>query len=94
MSQIIDKYDDKNLQFEQDVQGYLDYAHEVRTSNTNAHASMRSFCIVPDIVAVDILTKHGLDIHDPNLDQQDYRRFKEIVKREYPKLLTNNIVKG
>jgi hypothetical protein len=95
MSQIIDKYNGEGFQFEQDIQGYLDYAHKTRVANQGvAGVNMRSFCIVPDIVAVDILTKYGLDIHDPEMDQQGFTKFKEIVKREYPRLLTNNIVKG
>ena len=95
MSKIIDKYNDNSFRFEEDIQGYLDYAHVVRRDSINKTSqTMRSFCVVPDIIAVDILTKFGININNPELDQQDLNKFKSIVKKHYPKLLTGSITSG
>ena len=44
---------------------------------------------IPDVVAIDILTKHGLDVHDPMFmhDRDKLTKLKYIVRTEYPHLL-------
>ena len=44
---------------------------------------------IPDLVAMDILMKHGLDVHDPTFmsDGHKVQKLKYIVKTEYPYLL-------
>jgi len=88
---------EKNFRLEQDVSAYKDYAAESRLQDEHAHSKRqyRSFAIIPDIVAIDILAKYGIDIHDP-LTMKDtalMKRYKNIVMSEYPHLLTSNIKK-
>ena len=51
----------------------------------------RKLATVPDIVAMKILTDHGLDLHDPNFssDPNNFTRLKKILMSEYRDLLVN-----
>ena len=40
-----------------------------------------------DSIALDIMTKHHINIHDKNIQQEDMRKFKRIIKTEYPHLM-------
>ena len=44
---------------------------------------------IPDIVAIEILNNHGLDIHDPLFmhDRDKMNKLKYLVRTEYPHLL-------
>jgi len=94
MSKIIDKYDDGGLVLEQDATAYLDYAKSVRSAGVDRKANYRSFAIIPDIVAVDIFTRFGVDINNPENTHVELNKFKKIIKEHYPLLLTTNINKG
>jgi len=89
--------DNPNFQLEQDVEHYRKYAEESRKMDELAPSKRqyRSFCIIPDIVAVDIMVKYGIDIHAPEFmsDTAQVQRVKKIVMSEYPHLLTSNITK-
>ena len=89
------KESDKDFRLEQDIQAYKDFAAESREANDyfNGGKKYRSFAIIPDIVAIDILTKYGIDIHHDGFMSNPalIRRVKEIIKTEYPALLTSNI---
>ena len=78
----------------QNVQEYLDYAQDMRTARNNANkTTMRSFAIIPDIVAIDIMTKYGIDVHSPEFLKYPAQvtKFKKIIQQDYPKLLTGGI---
>ena len=89
--------DDTNFVLDQNIEAYREYAKEQRTLDESAKATRqyRSFAIIPDIVAIDILTKYGIDIHAPDFMHQPelVKKFKNIVMSEYPDLLTSNIKK-
>jgi len=89
------KESDKDFRLEQDIQAYKDFAAESREANDyfGGGKRYRSFAIIPDIVAIDILTKYGIDIHHDGFmgNPALIRRVKEIIKTEYPALLTSNI---
>jgi len=89
------KTDEKNFQLEQDVHAYKDYAAQQRELDSFAAngRTYRSFAIIPDIVAIDILTKYGMDIHSPEFmsDPAQLRRLKQIIETDYPLLKTSNI---
>lgn len=89
------KESDKDFRLEQDIQAYKDFAAESREANDyfGGGKKYRSFAIIPDIVAIDILTKHGIDIHANEFMSNPalIRRVKQIIKTEYPALLTSNI---
>ena len=85
-----------DFRLEQDVQAYKDFAAESRqiTEQFGAGKQYRSFAIIPDIVAIDILTKYQIDIHSADFMNNPalIRRVKEIIKSDYPALLTGSIV--
>jgi len=91
------KTDDKDFRLEQNVQAYKDYAANMREKDTifAGGKTYKSFAIIPDIVAIDILTKYGLDIHAPEFMQEpaNLRRLKMIIMTDYPLLQTSNIKK-
>jgi hypothetical protein len=88
--------DSRDFKVVQDVTSYLDYAAQQRELDAHHRTPgthYRSSFIMPDIVAIDILTKYGIDVHAPDFmyDAAAKRRVKAIVYSEYPKLLTSNI---
>ena len=89
--------DQENFRLDQDVEHYKEYAKEQRLKDEHARSTRnyRSFAIIPDIVAIDILTKYGIDVHAPDFMHQPelVRKFKQIVISEYPALLTSNVKK-
>ena len=89
------KTDDKNYQLEQDIGAYKDYAALQRQQDSFAHSGRqyRSFAIIPDIVAIDILNKYGLDIHSSDFmsDPAQLRKLKQIIESDYPLLKTSNV---
>ncbi len=89
------KTDNKNYQLEQDIQAYKDYAAQQRQQDSfiSGNRQYRSFAIIPDIVAIDILNKYGMDVHSPEFmsDPAQLRKLKQIIESDYPLLKTSNI---
>ena len=89
--------DEKDFQLEQNVAAYKDYAAQQRELDSISHNGRRyrSFAIIPDIVAIDILTKYGLDIHSPDFmsEPANLTKLKKIIMTDYPLLQTSNIRK-
>jgi hypothetical protein len=89
------KEDAKDFRLEQDVQAYRDYAAQQRELDTLARngRTYRSFAIIPDIVAIDILTKYKIDVHSPDFmsDPAQLRKLKQIIETDYPLLKTSNV---
>ncbi len=94
-NKIISNVDDNNrITVAQDVQSYIDYARQSRADQAGGDAShYRSFAIIPDIVAVEILANHGLNLHESEFltNKADVNRLKRIIKSEYPELLTSSV---
>lgn len=79
---------------EQDISQYLEHAKLEREKQ--AHYGIRKdgyrkLATIPDIVALDILQNHKLDLHDPTFMQNpaNMTRLKKILMSEYPDLLVN-----
>lgn len=91
------KEDEKDFRLEQDVSFYKRYAELEREKDMLAPNGRRykSFAIIPDIVAIDILTKYGIDIHAKDFmsDPAQLRKFKQIIMTDYPQLQTSNVRK-
>ena len=89
------KLDDTNFRLDQDVTAYKEYAKESRDNVAQQlrDTGYRPLFIMPDIVAVDILTKYGIDVHSNEFmhDIALKRRVLQIVRTEYPDLLMSNI---
>jgi len=93
------KEQDSSFLLEQNVQAYKDYAEQSRKvdeSITRNGRQYRPFAIIPDIVAIDILTKYGLDIHADDFMSNpiNLRKLKNIIMTDYPLLQTSNIRKA
>ena len=88
------KYNGVQHQVTQDVSAYKDYAKQQRDlQQTGGGNRFRSFAIIPDIVAVDILKNHGINLHAAEFftNPEDVAKLKRIIKTEYPDLLTSNV---
>jgi len=89
------KEQDKDFLLAQDVTAYKDYAAESRYKDTLAAngRNYRSFAIIPDIVAIDILTKYRIDIHAKEFmsNPAEVAKLKRIIATDYPDLLTGNL---
>lgn len=95
INSFVVKDDNKDYRLEQDVTAYKNYAAQQRELDTIARngRTYRSFAIIPDIVAIDILTKYGLDIHGAEFmsDPASLRKLKQIIETDYPLLKTSNV---
>ena len=51
----------------------------------------RKMCTIPDIVAIDLLQNHHLDIHDPQFmnDPNNLKKLKKVIQTDYPYLLVS-----
>ena len=82
----------------QDITAYLDYAADSRAAAKNLFQNQktnyRSFAIIPDIVAVDIMTRFKVDVHDPENGAHEMQKIRKIIIESYPHLLTGNINKN
>ena len=78
----------------QDVTPYLEQAKRERDKSDagliKKNTGYQKFATIPDIVAIDINEKYGIDIHDPatTSDREKMARFMLIVKQEYSYLLS------
>jgi len=91
------KTDERGFQLEQSASAYKEYAELQRAldGEVPSNRQYRSSFILPDIVAIDILIKYGLNVHAPEFmeDPNNYRRLKKIILSEYPHLMTSNMKK-
>jgi len=100
MSKLIKDLYGKRGEFaaEQDISAYVDYAKNSRAESkalfANQKTQYRSFAIIPDIVAVDIMTKFHLDVNAHDNGQEEMQKIRKIIIDNYPQLLTGNIVKN
>ena len=76
----------------QDIAQYTDYAAQMRAELVN-NTTFRSFCVIPDIVAIDIHLKHRIDVHDDAQmgNPATTKKLQRIMRQEYPHLLTGGI---
>jgi hypothetical protein len=85
--------DEDRFLLSQDINAYRQYAKESRdlyeVAKKKSH--YRSFAIIPDIVAIDILTKYQIDINASDFmgDKALVAKLKRIIISEYPDLLTH-----
>ena len=72
-----------------DVSGAKEEVKRSREVGRNKKAHYQHMCTIPNVIAVELLTKHGIDIMSPEFmsDEAAKTRFKYILKTEYPDLL-------
>jgi len=78
----------------QDIQQYKDQAKRDRDREQyfgRINKGYRKMATIPDIVALEILQKHKLNLHDQLFmnDKNNMKKLKTILMMEYPDLLVN-----
>jgi hypothetical protein len=75
---------------QQDERPFIEQAKREREAGSKKGTGYKKFATIPDIVAIDILNKYGIDIHDPDTmrDQDKMLKFKNIIRTEYKYLLS------
>ena len=76
----------------QDVNPHLEWAKHMRevtqsSFRKKADTGFKPFCTIPDSVALDIMTKYHINIHDADCTKDDLKKVKSIIKRDYPQLM-------
>jgi len=74
----------------QDIEPHLEWAkaqREFGKKNKRIDSGFKPFCNVPDTIALDIMTKYRINIHDKNIQPEEMRKFKHIMKFKYPHLM-------
>ena len=79
-------------QFQQNEKPYLEEVKRDRELDAMGHwrhTGFRKMCTIPDIVAIELLTKYHLDIHDTEFmgDKNNLKRLKKIIQQDFPHLL-------
>jgi len=79
-------------QVKQDIQPFIDDAKNHREQGFNKKSHYRKFASIPDVVAIEIATKYGVNIHDPATasDKDLMKKFKKIIIEDYPYLLVSS----
>ena len=78
-------------QVQQNEKPFLEEAQRERDhQKKNSH--LRKFATIPDIVAIEILEKYGLDVHSPQFmnDIDGLKRLKQIILQDYKHLVVNS----
>lgn len=79
--------------FEQDERPFLEQAKIDRERGTlDNNSSMRKFATIPEIVAIEIKDKYGVDLHHPDFmqDIDQKAKFFSIIRSDYSYLVVNN----
>jgi hypothetical protein len=51
----------------------------------------RKFATIPDVIAIEIMENHGLDIHHPEFmkTKEEVQKLKRVIMSEYPDLIVS-----
>ena len=83
---------ESSWRLEQDERPFLQQAKEDREAGTkNNILGAKKFATIPEIVAIEINYKYGIDIHAPDIfhDKDKMKKFKAIIAADYPHLIVN-----
>ena len=77
----------KTERISQDIDKYKKHVKE--QVDMGIGKKYRFYATIPDIVAIDIAERFGLDVHDPNVlnDENEKKRLKRILETHYPDLV-------
>ena len=81
------------FQVEQDVSPFLKQAAIERSmsdARVGKYNRMRKVATIPDIVAIEILTNHKIDLHDDETSKNPHtmKKVMRILQSEYPHILS------
>ena len=87
-----DKGEELEWKIHQDERPYIDEVKRNKDEGTKkTHMNHKKFATVPDIVAIELLQKHHLDLHDPMFMENpaNMTKLKRIIMTEFPYLVVN-----
>jgi hypothetical protein len=63
----------------------------LEANSTARKGHYRKFATIPDVIAIEILEKYGMDIHHPEFMKtpEEVRKLKAIIMRDYPDLIVS-----
>ena len=79
-------------QLYQDEKPFVEQAKRDREDNVKENViGGKKFATIPDIVAIEVMQKYGVDIHNPEHSGCHWtmKRFKQIIMQDYPHLVVN-----
>lgn len=87
------KIDTNTLEFKatQDHRAFVEQAKIDREQQKSMKdTGYKKACTIPDIVAIEINFKHGINIHDPTFmnDSDKLKKVLQIIRSEYPYLMS------
>ncbi len=85
-----DRAGESHWQVYQDEKPFIEQAKIDRETMTRKDLGYKKFATIPDIVAIEVNEKWGIDIHDPiqSSDSTVMNKFKKIIKENYAYLLS------
>ncbi len=85
-----DRAGESHWQIYQDEKPFIEQAKIDRETMTRRDTGYKKFATIPDIVAIEVNEKWGIDIHDPiqSSDSAVMDKFKKIIKENYAYLLS------
>lgn len=80
----------KDWKVYQDERPFIEQAKQDREAVKKKDLGYKKAFTIPDIVAIDILSKYGIDVHSVTFmnDRDQVRKVFQIVKEEYPYLMS------
>ena len=74
----------------QEMDPFLAQAKYDRDNAKMQRGHIKKFATIPDLVSIEIMEKHGLNIHDPATmgDADKMKKLKYIIQTEYKHLMS------
>ena len=84
------RHDTGEFKVYQDEKPFIEQAKWERENHSAVDKGYKKFCTIPDIVAIDLLYKYGIDVHAQDFmhDSDRVKKVMTIIKSEYPYLLS------
>ena len=86
-----DKGEELTWKIYQDEKPFIEQAKMDReATKKKTDKGYKKFATIPDIVAIEVSQKYGIDVHDPDFmqDVDKKAKFMTIIRTEYPHLLS------
>ena len=85
-----DRAGESRWQLYQDEKPFIEQAKMEREQVKKKDIGYKKFATIPDLVAIEVNEKYGINIHDPiqSSDSAVMNRFKKIIKENYAYLLS------
>ena len=91
-------YGEHGVTLSQDLNPFLEKAKVERNISDErvnmGYGSFRKVATIPDVIALEMLIKHGVDIHDESIndDRNQMKRAMDIINRDYKNLMSVSVL--